>query len=434
MERVAAVCLYDTPIADLAAEADGRLKFRYHADFIARHHAGDAHCHPLSLSLPVPARYDENFWFDDGQCGPFFAGLLPDNKQTRRRLAQILGARQSMNANDEFDMLFALGRDCPGAVSLIAPDAAPDDYDPCHPQYRLLSEAELAQHIRELPTRPLFADDAGEIRISLAGVHDKAVVIRVGGEIALPLGRTPSSHILKPDIRGLPESIRVEHFCLEVARAIGLATPRSRIVQAEDQTFMLLARYDRALHEKSGTRYLTRLHQEDFCQATGCFPDQKYERDGGPGWLSLFAMLRYSHDPARDRLELLRRAIFQYLIGNPDAHAKNYSLLWQNGALRLAPLYDINNARAFAGFYKEQRIKLAMAIGGERDPHVLTQDHWTQFGKETGLSPKLVLAELETLRDQIGPIAQTVRTRLTNSLADTPLLDLALNDILSRCP
>ncbi|WP_073955430.1 type II toxin-antitoxin system HipA family toxin [Thalassospira sp. TSL5-1] len=434
MARVAFVCLYDKVMGELAAGNDGRLQFRYNADFIARHHAGDVHCHPLSLSLPVPDHYSENFWFDDQQCGPFFAGLLPDNKQTRRRLAQILGNRHAINANDEFAMLFALGRDCPGAVSLIASDADPDDYDPYHPQYRILSKAELARHIRELPTRPLFADDAGEIRISLAGVHDKAVVIRVGGDIALPLGRTPSSHILKPDIRGLPGSIRVEHFCLEVARALGLATPRSHIMQAEEQTFMLLARYDRALHEKSGTRYLTRLHQEDFCQATGHFPDQKYERDGGPGWHSLFAMLRYSHDPAHDRRELLRRAIFQYLIGNPDAHAKNYSLLWRNGTLRLAPLYDINNAKAFAGFYKQQRIKLAMAIGGERNPAALTKDHWTQFAKETGLGPQLVLSELDTLRRQIGPAAQEVRNRLANSQADTQLLDLALEDILSRCP
>jgi serine/threonine-protein kinase HipA len=432
MTRVAVVLLYNTATGDLAAEADGRLKFHYHADFIARHHSGDTQCHALSLSLPIPAIYDEYFWFNDAQCGPFFAGLLPDNKQTRRRLAHIISTRKSVTENDEFGMLFALGRDCPGAISLIAPDANPDDYDPYPPQYRVLSEAELAQHIRELPTRPLFADDAGETRLTLAGVHDKAAVIKVGNDIALPHGRTPSSHILKPDICGLPGSIRVEHFCLEVARAIGLTTPRSRIMQAEDQTFMLLARYDRALHEKDGTRYLSRLHQEDFCQATGCFPDQKYERDGGPGWKTLFSMLRYSHAPAHDRRELLRRAIFQYLIGNPDAHAKNYSLRWQHGALRLAPLYDVNNAKAFAGFYKAQRIKLAMAIGGERNPDALTDDHWTRFGKEIGLSPKLVLAELETLRDQIGPAAENVRNRLANSLADTPLLDLALEDILRR--
>ncbi|WP_085579222.1 type II toxin-antitoxin system HipA family toxin [Thalassospira mesophila] len=433
MARVATVLLHDAIIGDLAAETDGRLKFRYCADFIARHQAAVPNCHSLSLSLPIPATYDEKFWFNDSQCGPFFAGLLPDNKQTRRRLAQIIGNDTPLDVNDEFGMLFALGRDCPGAISLVAPDNNPDDYDPFHPQYRILSEAELAQHIRELPIRPLFVDDDGEVRISLAGVHDKAVVIRVGNDIALPHGRTPSSHILKPDIRGLPDSIRVEHFCLEVARSIGLVTPRSRILQAEDQTFMLLARYDRALHEKSGNRYLTRIHQEDFCQATGHFPDQKYERDGGPGWQTLFSTLRYSSNPANDRLELLRRAIFQYLVGNPDAHAKNYSLLWQDNAVRLAPLYDVNNAKAFSAFYKEQRIKLAMAIGGERNPEQLTEKHWVQFGKDVAVSPELVLGELHTMRAKMRNTAQAVRNQLAHSLADTPLLDLALQDIHSRC-
>ena len=433
MTQEASVRLHGIEIGTLGTDDNGGLRFRYSPDHIHRSANTPAGNHQLSLRLPVPAQVDENHWFDDHECGPFFAGLLPDNKLTRRKLALILSKDHDVAADDEFAMLFALGKDCAGAVSIAPTGAAEIPEDTADPEYRILDEAELAGHIRDLPARPLFVDAQGEVRISLAGVHDKAVVIRTGGKIALPHGNTPSSHILKTDIQGLPESIRVEHYCLEIAREIGLPCPRSHILQAEDQIFMLVARYDRTLRERSGQRYLTRLHQEDFCQALGYFPHQKYERDGGPDWKKMFAALDFSLDPARDKLLLLRYAIFQYLVGNPDAHAKNYSLIWQAGGVRLAPLYDLNNAAAFRNFYKEQRILLAMSIGGERNPKLLGREHWESFASDINISPKLVIDELATLASLIEKAATKLRQATRGTIADTSLLDLALKDIRSRC-
>ncbi|WP_404422838.1 type II toxin-antitoxin system HipA family toxin [Thalassospira australica] len=433
MAQEASVRLHGIEIGTLGTDDKGGLRFRYSPDHIHRSATAQTVNPQLSLRLPVPTQAGENRWFDDAECGPFFAGLLPDNKLTRRKLALVLSKDHDIAADDEFAMLFALGKDCAGAVSIAPVGTAETPEDTTHPEYRILDEAELAGHIRDLPARPLFVDAQGEVRISLAGVHDKAVVIRTGEKIALPHGNTPSSHILKTDIQGLPESIRVEHYCLEIAREIGLTCPRSHILQAEDQVFMLVARYDRTLRERSGQRYLTRLHQEDFCQALGYFPHQKYERDGGPDWKKMFAALDFSLDPARDKLLLLRYAIFQYLVGNPDAHAKNYSLIWQAGGVRLAPLYDLNNAAAFRNFYKEQRILLAMSIGGERNPKLLGREHWESFASDINISPKLVIDELATLSKLTEKAATKLRQATRGTIADTSLLDLALEDIKSRC-
>lgn len=433
MTQEASVRLHGIEIGTLGTDDNGGLRFRYSPDHIHRSATDQTVNHQLSLRLPVPTQAAENHWFDDAECGPFFAGLLPDNKLTRRKLALVLSKYHDIAADDEFAMLFALGKDCAGAVSIAPTGTVETPEDTTHPEYRILDEAELATHIRDLPARPLFVDAQGEVRISLAGVHDKAVVIRTGEKIALPHGNTPSSHILKTDIQGLPESIRVEHYCLEIAREIGLPCPRSHILQAEDQIFMLVARYDRTLRERSGQRYLTRLHQEDFCQALGYFPHQKYERDGGPDWKKMFAALDFSLDPARDKLLLLRYAIFQYLVGNPDAHAKNYSLIWQSGGVRLAPLYDLNNAAAFRNFYKEQRILLAMSIGGERNPKLLGREHWESFASDINISSKLVIDELATLSKLTEKAATKLRQATRGTIADTSLLDLALEDIKSRC-
>jgi serine/threonine-protein kinase HipA len=233
MTQEASVRLHGIEIGTLGTDDKGGLRFRYSPDHIHRSATDQTVNHQLSLRLPVPPQAGENHWFDDAECGPFFAGLLPDNKLTRRKLALVLSKDHDIAADDEFAMLFALGKDCAGAVSIAPTGTVETPEDTTHPEYRILDEAELAGHIRDLPARPLFVDAQGEVRISLAGVHDKAVVIRTGEKIALPHGNTPSSHILKADIQGLPESIRNGHYRLVIARDIALRSPRSHLSQAE---------------------------------------------------------------------------------------------------------------------------------------------------------------------------------------------------------
>lgn len=411
----ASVRLYGLPVGTLDVAKDGRLSFQYDDDYSLSH--------PLSLAMPFSKET-----YEHDAAGPFFDGLLPDNINVRKKLA----AHFQLDVSDDYGLLYELGADCPGAITIhpLASEVIPESR--VTPEYLVMSEADLAQHIRELPQKPLFVDVDGEIRLSLAGVHNKAALVLVKKQLALPKGRTPTTHIVKVDIDGLPDSVKVEHFCLQIAAELGIDAVRSDVKQAEDVSFLLINRYDRAIGDVDGNRYVRRLHQEDFCQALGRFPREKYEKEGGPGWKECFDLMRRTADPITSLTELLRRAIFQFLIGNPDAHAKNYSLVYKADGTHLSKLYDVNNAAAYREHYKEQRPRLAMFVGGERDPTLLTADNWTRFAKEVGVTSDIVHTEIKGMAHRIGETVHAVREKFKGTVADTRLCDLVVEDVTTR--
>ncbi|QYO78900.1 type II toxin-antitoxin system HipA family toxin [Devosia salina] len=415
----ASIRLYGLPVGVLDVARDGNLSFRYEQGWLERTQLPH---HPLSLSLPLsPNPCDHNL------AGPFFGGLLPDSKQTREALARYL----QVDATDDYSLLYQLGRDCPGAVTVMPLDDEVIADENVETKWDVLDDDRLARYIEALPRRPLFIDAEGELRLSLAGVHHKAGVGVVDRRIALPRGRTPSTHILKVDIDGLPDSIRVEHFCLRVAAAVGIPVPFSTIRVVKERPYMVIRRYDRV--GVNGQGVFRRLHQEDFCQALGRFPRQKYEKDGGPGWQESFELMKKVTDVVAARTQLLDRATFQFLIGNPDAHAKNYSLVYRLDRIELSPLYDVNNAAAFRSFFKEQHPRLAMFVGGNRDPLTLTPEHWEAFARETDFRPRFVLRQLQDMAERMIPAAERLLAEVKGTEADSALLALAVEDIVQRC-
>lgn len=415
----ASIRLYGLPVGILDVARDGDLSFRYEPGWLERTQLPH---HPLSLALPLsrdPYGHDH--------AGPFFDGLLPDSQQTREALARYL----QVDATDDYALLYQLGRDCPGAVTVMPLDDEVIADDNVETKWDVLDDDRLAEYIEALPRRPLFIDADGEMRLSLAGVHHKAGIGVVDNSIALPRGRTPSTHILKVDIDGLPDSIRVEHFCLRVAAAVGIPVPFSTIRVVKDTPYMVIRRYDRV--GVNGQEIFRRLHQEDFCQALGRFPRQKYEKDGGPGWQECFELMKNVTDVVAARMQLLDRAIFQFLVGNPDAHAKNYSLVYRLDRIELGPLYDVNNAAAFRSFYKEQRQRLAMFVGGNRDPLTLTPANWEAFAKDTDFRPRYVLRRLLDMATQMVAATEKVLAEVRGTEADSKLLVPAVEDIVQRC-
>jgi serine/threonine-protein kinase HipA len=237
---------------------------------------------------------------------------------------------------------------------------------------QLLSPTELAQHIRELPQRPLFVDVKG-LRLSLSGVQDKASVSLVEGAIGLPVSG-PTTHILKPDLSVAPGAIYCEHLCMKIASRVGIDAASVSLAKAEDQVYLLVERYDRVRtnvpKEKAGK--ITRIHQEDFCQALAIPTSRKYQEDGGPKLRDCFALVNQTAVPAKERLRLMTAVIFNFLVGNMDAHGKNFSLLHGPRGIRLAPMYDVICTAAFPDY----SASMAMDIGDYYEPENINAHEW----------------------------------------------------------
>ena len=338
---------------------------------------------PLSLSLPLRTEP-----YLDDESHPFFANLLPEEKM-RAIIARNLG----VSLNNDYGLLEKIGGDCAGAVSLY-PALNESLREPG--TYRQLSLDELNAIVEELPKRPLLAGEKG-IRLSLAGAQKKLPVYYDEEYFHLGLGDAPSNYIIKPPIEDLDGTVENEAFCMALAQVAGLDVPRSFIHQHSDAPrVFVVKRYDR-IETAEGIR---RLHQEDFCQALGIPPEFKYEAEGGPALASSFKLLRHaSIRSGKDVLSLLNWVIFNYLIGNSDAHGKNISLLLLPEGPVLAPFYDLISTRIYAHYGLASG--LAMKIGGASDPDTLQKKHWEQFAEEVGIKPRLVLNRVADLAKRI---------------------------------
>lgn len=373
-----------TVLATLERQSPEDLQLTFEPRIVA-----DAEGQPIvSTSLLVraePYRRDELL--------PFFEGFLPE-EAARLRLAR----RLRLDANDVFGFLREIGRDCAGALSLLPEDADPSSTD--QDDVVWLDESALAEKIRELGERPLAVEPGQGIRISLAGAQDKMAVVIEGERIGLPRGLFPSTHILKPasseQDRGrprFPALVANEAFCLAFAGLVGIGVPTISVRTVAGEKALLIERYDRV---KIDGR-VSRLHQEDFCQALGVRTLQKYEADGRPGVDRYLQLVRdWSSDAANDVDQLIDRIGFNYLVGNADAHAKNFSLLYSLDGIRLAPAYDILSTHLYGALSKE----MATSVAGIFDPGALKPLHWRRWLASLDLSYERYGARLADLADR----------------------------------
>jgi serine/threonine-protein kinase HipA len=171
----------------------------------------------------------------------------------------------------------------------------------------------------------------------------------------------------------------------------------------------MIERYDR---HRLSTGQMVRLHQEDFCQALGVVPALKYETEGGPGLRDIFTLVRdWSTEPLPDTDALLRWTLFNFLIGDADAHGKNLSFLYHHGAVRLAPFYDLLSTAAYEG---QVNRKFAMRMGNQKDPHYLAILDLEGFAEQAGIGRRAVFTELKRLTDQVEKEAK----RLVDAFAE----------------
>lgn len=382
-------------VGALDEDDSGLLQFRYAPEWTGRSDAM-----PLSRSLPMQTEP-----FRGKHARPFFAGILPD-EGPRQQIAVILG----ISERNDFAMLERIGGECAGAVSLLPEDAPPPTVGETH--VRELSEKELEDIVGELPRRPLMAGREG-LRLSLAGSQSKLPVLIRNAAIALPLGNTPSTHIIKPEPERFPGLVATEVLCMTLARAVGLNVPPVSSRPVGNKPCIVVQRYDRSI-DANGS--VTRVHQEDFCQALGFPPERKYQQEGGPLLRDCIGLLReWSTVAALDIRDFLDGLIFNVLIGNADAHGKNYSILYRKTERRLAPFYDMVCTLAWPELSKTPAMKIGKSDSIER----ITPAHWQKMAKESSVGWPMLR---ERIVDLCGKCIDGLRNKDVLGAANDPAM------------
>jgi len=396
------VYFHADPVGRLERLSQARLRFTYDPTW-----AGNGGP-PLSLGLPVREE-----GYEDAECGPFFAGLLPEG-EFLKAVARAFG----VSADNAFSVLAEIGGECAGAVSLVSPGEVPPFAEPTAPTW--LEEEELGELLAELPSRPLLAgldDEDGGMRLSLAGARDKLPVLARGSRLGITRGHPPSTHIVKSPIADVDGMVVNEAFCMTLASEAGLEAAEVAPIRVAGHEALLVTRYDRV---PSGED-VHRVHQEDFCQALLRMPAQKYESDGGPGVEPCAGLLRAnSAVPALDLLAFFDALVFNLLIGNADAHSKNYSLLLEGEEPpRLAPLYDLLSTRVYGRRFGR---KMAMKYGGEYRFDRIRGRHLDRLAGDLGMSPGAARQRARGLSSRVLTARAPARERLPEGWRDAPIL------------
>lgn len=383
----------------------GGVSFGYDRDWLA---AGQP---ALSWSLPRDGS------FGDDRSSAFFGGLLPEG-DPRNLLARRLG----VSVGNDYAMLVALGGDTAGAISVLPEGERPSEADG---DVEWLDDDQVARLIDELPDRPMHADGDGEWRLSLAGAQDKLpVVVAADGTIGLTRGGTPSTHILKTPIARLDDTVANEAFCLWFGSALdtrraGLRTVEAEPIVREGRDALLVRRYDRVVEEG----VLGRLHQEDLCQALAVPTARKYESEGGPGVSDCVGVLRDAAS-GRSIAGFVDQLVLSFLVGNHDAHGKNFSLLYAERTARatLAPAYDVLSTVAYQQSHDLSR-KMAMRLGGEYRPEYVEARHLERLCRDAGIGFGSTRRRIAALAGRAPTTAERVRDEFVARGWHRPVID-----------
>lgn len=385
----------DLHLGDVAVAGDGSLTFSYTAKWLATSGA-------FSLSLTMPLSVAP---YPSEVVSPWLANLLPEEDQLN-----VLTRSLGLDRADTLAMLTAIGGDTAGALSFGSPtDRSEWAYAPLPTLYGTPDPQDaMERHFDDLGRRPFLVGQEG-VRQSLAGGQKKSALAvlspegrpvlrlpQLGDVLAVPLNGAPSTIIVKPDNPNLPGITENECYCLHLAQAAGIAAAESSILTTGRRTALCVLRYDRRVGRNG---QVLRVHQEDFAQANGVPPGRKYERGTLPGpTLSTLLATARSLPPA-DALAFLDQVIFNILVANTDAHAKNYAMLHPVGSgPRLAPLYDVSTVLGWDHVVQTFAQSLA---GKRRKPGDMAARHWDTIARDAGFRPTDLRHRVQELVDAI---------------------------------
>ncbi len=383
----------------ISQTASGLMDFRYAGGWSASSAA-----FPISLSLPLNGKFS----VEAGHH--FFANLLPEGN-VREQICRSL----KISTNNDFELLKAIGGDCAGALAVTASDAL--DSTLSLPRFESVSDEQLALWSVGTPDAFSAVTGQNEVRLSLAGAQDKLPVCVASGQILIPMGSTPSTHILKfasPYYSHLPEN---ETFLTLLASEVGLPVVDISLRKTANAPVALITRYDRRFSEG----HFIRMHQEDFCQALGISSSRKYEKEGGPSIKQCVEIVRrHTAYPLVDLQKLLHWMLFNLIVGNADAHGKNLSLLYDStGWPRLAPFYDLVCTRN----YKKISREMAMNYGGVWDPDLVSAKHIEGLAMDFGFRSSLVMEQVNSLVDKVSNGLPVAVDKYAQRFGDSPIIE-----------
>lgn len=356
------------------------------------------HRRPLSLSLP----FTPDNRLEGDAVENFFDNLLPDADAIRKRIQ----ARYGLKKLHTFDLLKAIGRDCVGAVQLLPTDIEPKDVQEIN--VVPLTEHEIEEHLKGLSALPgVGHHDDDDFRISIAGAQEKTALTLYGDQWCRPLGSTPTTHILKPQIgvtatkMDLSHSVENEWLCNQIMHRLGFNVAFTEIGDFGSQRALVVTRFDRQWAGKpDGSVWIARLPQEDLCQAKGVNSTRKYEAYGGPGINDCLDVLKNSSNHPSDALTFLKAQMLFWFLAATDGHAKNFSInIWSGGAFIMTPIYDVLSAwpiiddtaepsKHTTQAYKKAKMAMSVRSDGGDKKYKLSEiqlRHWKSEAERSGI-------------------------------------------------
>ncbi len=375
---------------------------------------------PLSLAMPL-----EQSEFQNKVTLSFFENLLPegDLRKTLENDHHIKGT---------FEFLEHFGQDCAGAFVITKDDA----FATSMADSSELVEVPLETIDNAITNRKSVADviaamDPGYL--SLAGAQDKFPAVYKDGRFYLPKHGAPTTHIVKTPIlrEGIKESVYNEYFCMQLAHAIGFNVPPCEIRPGLHPLY-IIERYDRikTKNKSKNKDEVSRIHQQDFCQAQGLPSEFKYEAKGGPSIQKNYELILKSVS-AKQRLpnieSFLDWIFFNLLIGNNDSHSKNISLLYKNGKNELAPFYDL----VCTAIYSTLKKDFAFVIGDRTDFSQIGINQFTLLETQLQIKPGTLHTRLNSLIAKLQAQKESVAKRVVSQFPEAKIVE-RISDLIER--
>jgi len=396
------VHLYGERIGTLFPAGDNDYRFAYDPELVKRVGPGKG-----LLSNSLPARPEP---FSAAATQAYIEGLLPEGRR-RERLGRELG----IDATDGYLLIAELGRDCPGAVTFL-PEGTPVERRDAG-SIAWLTEEELAEVVKPPPPRLFTEDCERRMRFALPGVRHKLSLIRdeVGGRWGWPEAGAPSTHVVKPDTGEYPEYIANEMFCMTVCRQVGLPIAKATVEEIAGRRCLISPRYDRIVDENLEVR---RIHQETFCQALGISPFAEEETEEGeaPGFAEACGLL-HAVSRSDEVVNLLTVAFCNYMLGNGDAHGKNFALLDRDGKWRIAPLCDLTSTVVY-----DEPLHTGMVISDDYGETAYLLE-LAEVCEECEFDFEVMRGLAATTATRVGMAVETIATRSKKEGWHRPIVD-----------